>query len=84
MAVFITFTLTSGYILQHGDSIFNSLGYNQGGTLYCGAANGIVDLSLDRLDVTLTVQAGLQRQQRRRLRFGRPGRWHHAAALLIR
>ena len=58
MAVFITFTLTSGYILQYGDSIFNSLGYNQGGTLYCGAANGIVDLSLDRLDVTLTVQAG--------------------------
>ena len=58
MAVVVPFTLASGYILQYGDTIFNSLVYNQGGILYCGAANGIVDLSLDRLDVALTVQAG--------------------------
>lgn len=91
----LQYALASGYILQYGDYLFNSLGYDQGGNLYYGAANAIVglsladlsfsgshagagfgtsylqavagytsagsgrlDLSLDRLDVTLTGQAG--------------------------
>ena len=91
----LQYALASGYILQYGDYIFNSLGFDQGGNLYYGAANAIVglsladlsfsgthagagsgtsylqavagytsagsgrlDLSLDRLDVTLTGQAG--------------------------
>ena len=58
MAFVVQLILARGYILPYGDTIFNSLGYNQGSTLYYGAANGIVDHSLDRLDVAPTVQAG--------------------------
>jgi len=91
----LQYALANGYILQYGDTIFNSLGYDQGGNLYYGAANTIVglsladlsfsgshagagsgtsylqavagytsagsgrlDLSLDRLDVSLSGQAG--------------------------
>lgn len=43
----LQYELASGYILQYGDYIFNSLGYDQGGNLYYGAVNAIVGLSLD-------------------------------------
>jgi Ca2+-binding RTX toxin-like protein len=42
----LQYAIASGYILQYGDYIFNSLGYDQGGNLYYDAANGIVGLSL--------------------------------------
>jgi Ca2+-binding RTX toxin-like protein len=54
----LQYALANGYILQYGDTIFNPLGFDQGGNLHYGAANTIVGLSLDRLDVTLTGQAG--------------------------
>jgi Ca2+-binding RTX toxin-like protein len=45
----LQYALASGYILQYGDYIFNSLGVDPGGNLYYGATNGIVGVSLSDL-----------------------------------
>jgi Ca2+-binding RTX toxin-like protein len=50
----LQYALASGYILQYGDYIFNSFGYDQGGNLYYGAANRIVGLSLADLSFSGT------------------------------